>query len=316
MGYPLPCPGPRSGRVFLGVSDWGSVRRADHEGSEHHGAEGERRVTRGAPYVTYLRYGRTRHLQRARHGQTTQTGVSILQGVCGVWEGQTTQTGVSILLGVCGVWEGQTTQTGVSILLGVCSVWEGQTTQTGVWCSTWTDYPDSGEYPTGDPRERQLCLDWCIELRIVEVKDGNLLLTVMVELYWSESENSLWSLSLLIATQCKHTTEKSMYPFHAISLSLSLQYNSTLNVQMKQKEPWFYWLHTCWARHQARSYSSRIRSRWMWSSWQRCCFPPINGLFTLHRIWTGTGNKTGTIGGNAFGSCHCLEPLWTFLYNI
>ena len=49
-----------------------------------------------------------------------------------------------------------------------------------------------------------------------------------VELYWSESEseNSLWSLSLLIATQCKHTTEKSMYPFQAISLSL--QYNSTL----------------------------------------------------------------------------------------
>ena len=60
-----------------------------------------------------------------------------------------------------------------------------------------------------------------------------------VELYWHEreceSENSLWSLSLLIATQCKHTTEKSMYPFQAILLSLSrsLQYNSTLMIFLK-----------------------------------------------------------------------------------
>ena len=44
------------------------------------------------------------------------------------------------------------------------------------------------------------------------------------------SENSLWSLSLVYATQCKHTTCKSVLPFQAISLSLSrsLQCNSTI----------------------------------------------------------------------------------------
>ena len=66
--------------------------------------------------------------------KTTDTRVSILLGVCGAQHGQTTQTGVRILLGAYGARHGQTSQTGVSILLG------------GVWCSTWTNYPDWGEY--------------------------------------------------------------------------------------------------------------------------------------------------------------------------
>ena len=43
-----------------------------------------------------------------------------------------------------------------------------------------------------------------------------------------------------------------------------------------------------------------------------------NGTFTLHGIRTGTGigNRTGTIGDNGSGSCPCLGPVWTFLYNI
>ena len=39
----------------------------------------------------------------------------------------------------------------------------------------------------------------------------------------------LWSLPLIIATQCKHTTWKPMYPFQAISLLL--QYKCTITAQ-------------------------------------------------------------------------------------
>ena len=50
------------------------------------------------------------------------------------------------------------------------------------------------------------------------------------QLYWSENENSPWSPSLLKATQSNHITRETMNPFQAMSLSLSLLYNWTLNL--------------------------------------------------------------------------------------